>query len=102
MNINKKKIYSKINNENDYVVFGLTQCNFCNKTKYFLKNYNISYKYYPIDNFKQLFFKNFVNLANDYPNLNIDPRHTTVPVIFYKKKFIGGYTDLVKKLNYNN
>ncbi len=99
MSTNIKKIYSKINNNDYYVVFGLSTCIYCNKTKIFLENNNIKYKYYSIDDFKDLFFKNFVKLANNYPELNINSNHTTVPVIFYKKKFIGGYTDLVNRFS---
>ena len=99
MNTNEKKIYSKINNDNDYVVFGLSNCIFCKKAIDFLQNNNISFKYYPIDNFKELFFKNLVKLSGNYPILHINSQHNTVPIIFYKKKFIGGYTDLLNKFN---
>ena len=27
--------------------------------------------------------------------LNINPEHSTVPIIFYNNKFIGGYSDLI-------
>ncbi len=99
MKTNAEKIYSKINNNNDYIVFGLSYCVFCKKTVEFLQKNNISHKYYLIDDFKEIFFKNFIKLAENYKNLNINPSHNTVPVIFYKNKFIGGYTDLINKFN---
>lgn len=99
MNNNQQKIYLKINNNNDYIVFGLSQCIFCKNTIDFLQKNNINYKYYLIDKFKELFFKNFLKLANIYPKLNINLEHNTVPIIFYKKKFIGGYTELMNKFN---
>lgn len=93
-NINVNKLYDKINNKTYFVVFGLSTCIFCKKTIELLENKNIKYKYYLIDDFYNLFFKVFVNLAKTYPNLNIDQSHKTVPVIFYENKFIGGYTSL--------
>lgn len=95
MNTSIEKLYSKINNKNDYIIFGLSTCGYCKETKNILKKKNINYKYYPIDEFKELFFKILAKLATSYPELNIDIKHTTVPVIFHKKKFIGGYTDLI-------
>jgi len=99
MNTNVKKIYSKIKNDNDYIIFGLSHCIYCKKTIEFLQNNYISYKYYLIDDFKDLFFKNFIKLGSEYKSLDINLKHNTVPVIFYKKKFIGGYTDLVEIFN---
>jgi glutaredoxin len=101
MSNNAEKIYSKINNNNDYIVFGLSTCVFCKRTIEFLQKNNIRYKYYIIDDFKELFFKNFVKLANIYNKLNINSEHKTVPIVFYKKKFIGGYTDLVNNFQTN-
>lgn len=99
MDSNLKKIYSKINNNNDVIVFGLENCGYCKNTKFFLKSNNINYKYYSIDDSKDLFFKLFTKLSTVHIELNINTNHKTVPVIFYKKKFIGGYTDLVNFFN---
>lgn len=95
-NSNINKLYEKINNNTHFVVFGLSTCIFCKKTIELLDTKGIKYKYYLIDNFFNLFFNTFINLSQTYPNLDIDPTHKTVPVIFYKKKFIGGYTNLIK------
>lgn len=97
--LNVEKLYNKINNDTYFVVFGLSTCIFCQKTIQLLESKNIKYKYYVIDNFYNLFFKTFINLANTYPNLNIDKTHKTVPVIFYKKKFIGGFTSISNLIN---
>ncbi len=95
MDTNVKKIYSKLNNKNYYVVFGLSNCSFCNKTKSFFNIKKINYKFYPVDDFKELFLKNLIDINTSYPELNIDKLHKTFPIIFYKNKFIGGYTDLI-------
>lgn len=97
MNTNIKNFYSKINNDDYYVVFGLSTCGYCIETKNFLNKNSIKYKYYPIDNFRELFFKVLNDASIIYPELNINEKHKTVPVIFYKKKFIGGYSDLIRK-----
>lgn len=91
---NINKLYKKINNDTHFVIFGKTECPYCIKTLELLKINKIKYKYYPINDFFNLFFSVFVKLANIYPELNIDILHETVPVIFYKKQFIGGYTNL--------
>lgn len=96
---NVETLYNKINNNTHYVVFGLSTCIFCRKTIELLKSKNIKYKFYNIDDIYNLFFKTFINMAYIYPNLNIDPTHKTVPIIFYKKKFIGGFTNLNNLIN---
>lgn len=97
-NENIDLLYNKINNDSDYVVFGLSTCPFCINTINLLKKNNLNYKYYKIDDFYNLFFKTFKLLGKEDSNLDIDLLHKTVPVIFYKKKFIGGYTNLEKMM----
>ena len=94
------KLYEKINNDDyDVIMFGLSHCIYCKKTLELLKKNKISYKYYSVDKYYNLFFDLFRKLSNVFPNLNINPNHHTVPVIFIKKKFIGGYTDFEKILH---
>ena len=97
MDTNIKNFYSKVNNNNYYIIFGLSTCGYCLETKKFLNERNIKYKYYSIDNFKELFFRVLIEVSIVHPELNINKTHKTVPVIFYKKKFIGGYSDLIKE-----
>lgn len=101
MDTNVKNFYSKVNNTDYLVVFGLSTCGYCMETKKYLNTHNIKYKYYPIDNFKELFFRVLIEASFKYPELNINETHKTVPVIFYKKKFIGGYSDLKELINLN-
>jgi len=93
------KFYKKINNNKDIIIFGLSYCVYSNKTIKLLKKYNISFKYYLVDNYFKLFFNILLDLAKLYPNLNIDITHKTVPIIFYKRKFIGGFDELKKMIN---
>ena len=99
MNFKVDKLYEKINNDNkDVIVFGLSDCIYCKKTLELLKKKKISYKYYLIDNYYNIFFKLFIEISKLYPNFNIDSNYKTIPVIFIKKKFIGGYTEFKKIL----
>jgi len=94
-----KKLYKKINNDNkEIIIFGLSFCLYSKKVIELLKKNNISYKYYLIDDYFNLFFKVLSEIAKYFPNFEINEKHKTVPVIFYKKKFIGGFTEISKYL----
>jgi glutaredoxin len=100
MDAKVEKLYRKISNDKKEVVFfGLSYCEYCKKTIGLLKKNKITYKFYQIDNYYNIFFNVLSEVLKLYPNIGINPNHKTVPVIFIKKKFIGGYTDLKNKLN---
>ncbi len=93
------KLYEKINDNKDiFVVFGLSYCGYSNGAKKYLKNKDLTYKYYNIDKDYDIFFKLLHQVAKIDKNLEINPDHKTFPVIFYNKNFIGGYSDLVQKV----
>lgn len=97
MNSKVDKLYKKITNDKkEVIVFGLSYCEYCKKTLELLKKKKISYKYYTIDKYFNIFFNVLNEVLKLYPNLGIDPNHKTVPVIFLKKKFIGGFTEFRK------
>ena len=97
MNSKVIKLYKKINNnDKEIIIFGLSYCVYCNKSIELIKKNRNSYKYYLIDKHFNLFFKIFLEVTKLYPNLLINIEHKTVPIIFYKKKFIGGYDELIK------
>ena len=81
------------------IVFGLSTCIYTKKALELLKTRKISFKYYSIDNYYNLFFKILLEISKQYPNYKINNLHKTVPVIFYKKKFFGGYKELFIKNN---
>ena len=100
MNSKVDKLYKKISNDKkEVIIFGLSYCEYCKKTLELLKKKKISYKYYTIDKYFNIFFNVLNEVLKLYPNLGIDPNHKTVPVIFLKKKFIGGYTEFRKLFN---
>ena len=80
----------------EYTVYGTTWCPFCIKAKKLLRTIpdiksvyiNIE-KYTTVTNFKQ----QMAEMTNDYK---------TIPIIFNKTEFIGGYTDLCKLLESKN
>lgn len=100
MNSKVDKLYKKISNDKkDVIVFGLSYCEYCKKTLEFLKKNKISFKYYTVDKYYNVFF----NILNDvfklYPNIGFNQNHKTFPIIFIKKKFIGGYSEIKKIIN---
>lgn len=91
------KILNKINtNANTYLIFGISTCGYCKKTLVYMKEKNLQYKYYEMDKYYEIFIPILEKLIRLNPSLQINPEHRTFPVIFYNKKFIGGYSDLSK------
>jgi len=94
---NAKQILKKINtNANTYLIFGISTCGYCKKTLVYMKEKNLQYKYYEMDKYYEFFIPILEKLIKLNPSLKINPEHRTFPVIFYNKKFIGGYSDLIK------
>lgn len=92
------EILEKINtNNNTYLIFGISTCGYCKKTLTYMEEHKLQYKYYIMDNYYEIFVPILHKLINLNSNLKINPEHRTFPVIFYNKKFIGGYSDLIKK-----
>ena len=105
-NITKKvdskanKILEKIKmNADTYLIFGLSGCGYCKKSLAFSKNNNLQFKYYEMDKYYEIFIPILDKLIKLEPSLKINPTHRTFPIIFYNKKFIGGYTELVNIIN---
>lgn len=90
-----RQILQKIDeNKNTYLIFGLSTCGYCKKAILYVKENNISFKYYEMDKYYKIFIPILKKLSNMKPSLEIKPEHDTFPVIFRNGKFIGGYTDL--------
>ena len=95
------KLYKKINKNNKYVlVFGKSTCRYCKEAIKYLKENNIPYKYYKIDEYYNIFFKILEKLNKKHQDILYDSNHKTYPIIFINKKFIGGYSELIK-INFN-
>jgi glutaredoxin len=75
-----------------YQVFGRPSCNYCQQTKTLLEKYNLAYDFYDLRD--PVVAAMYVEKYRPF----VPTTHTTVPVIFYNKIFIGGFTDLKNKL----
>ena len=75
-----------------YQVFGRLSCNYCQQSKKLLDKYNLAYEFYDLQEpeVAAIYVKKFRPM--------VPVTHTTVPVIFYNKIFIGGFTELKNKL----
>lgn len=82
-------------NENTYVVLYREGCPYSQRALALLKKKNKPYKGYIIDRTEQ---KNIADCLSEKKEINKDSKHTTVPMIFYRGKFIGGFSELSKQL----
>lgn len=71
----------------EYTVYGASWCGFCRKAKKLLEDKQLPFVYYDVDVMKM-----------DRKELTELTGQKTIPMVFHKTKFIGGYTDLVKIL----
>lgn len=78
-------------NVNVWTVYGANWCPYCMKSIKYLKSRGINFQYVNIEDYMSIgeFKKYFDKKTKGYKS---------IPMIFYKTKFIGGYTDLVKLL----
>jgi len=71
-------------------IFGTNTCKYCQKAKELCDKYGLTYSYYNIDED----FASFDHLVSRIGKWN------TVPQIFMGAKHVGGYDDLLKKLEF--
>lgn len=75
-----------------YTVYGTGTCPFCVKAKALLQDKRIEYIYVDISNNKAAY-------GDTFRNKGIIPAdHRTIPFVFDKGTFIGGFTELNKQL----
>jgi len=68
----------------EWIIYGTDYCSYCTKAKTLLTNQNQKYMYINVSDY-QNGRSSLVSMTNGY---------RTVPVIYHKGRFIGGYTDL--------
>lgn len=77
-----------------FVIYGKTNCSYCQKVKTLLSEYEHEYKYTNCDEYlvehKDAFLEYIERLAGK--------PYRTFPMIFFNGAFIGGYTDTMKLL----
>lgn len=102
---NENKILSKIKNAptNTYIIFYKNGCSCCDNSLLQLRDKKLCYKAYNVTKINDKHHINFQTILNilikNKDELNFDPQHQTVPVIFYNGKFVGGNDELMKILN---
>jgi glutaredoxin len=89
-----KKIFDTHNNK--YIIFGTNYCIYCQESKKLLKKNKINFIFIDIHQNPKLFFNLIKEFCKKNKSYQFDQNHKTIPVIFYNKNFIGGYTDLKK------
>lgn len=94
-------ITKKITDNNDkIVIFYSDWCGYSKNALAYLKQNNISFKGYNIDNIKGGINKVLDELVQSSQQTKFPPNYTTRPLVFYKGKFIGGNNELVN-FNFN-
>jgi glutaredoxin len=84
------------NRDNDiFIIFYSPTCPYCIKALDLLKATKKKYKCYNVKGEIEIVHKNLARMAS---TTGFDVYHRTIPIIFYKGKFIGGYDILTKFL----
>ena len=73
-----------VNPSDDWTIYGTSTCSYCTKAKEYLRSLKQKFTFIDVSNYSDG-RKSLQNMANGY---------RTVPVIYKKAQFIGGYTDL--------
>lgn len=85
--------------ENTFVIFFINGCPYCENALKLLREKNVKYKGYNIDEINGTMSKLLKILNQNADIINYNKNHTTKPIIFYNGKFIGGFNELNKLLN---
>jgi glutaredoxin 3 len=78
----------KLDNINEWIIYTIVGCPYCEKAKDLLNKNNIKYKIITVNNDNK-------SKVHEYTN-SFTNSYKYFPMIFKKKKFIGGYQDLKK------
>lgn len=88
-----------INAEPDtYIIFFVKTCPYCANALDLLRKNNVRYKGYDIETINGNMPKLLKVLNDNAKLISFDTSHTTKPIIFYNKKYLGGYDKLAQIL----
>jgi glutaredoxin 1 len=75
-----------------FVVFGRPGCPYCIKAQQLLRDRRADFQFYDLNSTdgQSVYLSGYRTL--------VPSTHNTVPVVFWNKHFIGGYTELQQKL----
>jgi glutaredoxin len=89
----EQKVINKIINapKDTYIIFFKRSCPYCKGAFDKLRNNNLSYKGYDVENIPGVSFPQLLNFfINNTSQIGFNPTHVTVPIIFFNGRFIGG------------
>jgi glutaredoxin len=78
----------------DFVVYSKTDCKFCDLSKQLLLDEGFGYEIVMCDNYLKDDREGFLKRMEE----KIGRPYNTFPMVFYKERFVGGYKELVKKV----
>ncbi len=78
-----------------FVIFGRKTCPYCIKARDLLQSHGIQFVFYDltISNNEAYYVEKFKSF--------VPPSHTTVPIVFFDKCFVGGFTELNNMFSHN-
>lgn len=78
-----------------YVILHIPKCEYCVRAMKIVESSD--YEFYDVVKYRRRAFEFLKEHADEF---GYDPRHLSVPVIFHKRKFVGGESELVQnKIN---
>jgi len=84
-----------IANDDKFIIFYSEWCRYSMEAIKLLKTYKLPFKGYKIENIKGGIQVILASFNKNSTILDFPCTHNTRPVIFYKGKYIGGYTQLL-------
>jgi glutaredoxin len=78
----------------DFVIYSKSECKYCDLSKDLLNDEGFGYEIVLCDNYLTDDREGFLKRMEE----KIGKEYKTFPMVFYKDKFVGGYTELVKKV----
>ena len=89
-----RSVHKVLKHNDKYVMFYSEWCSYSQKAINKIKSSGEKYKFYDIDVVDNGMDLILDDLNKNASKVNFNPKHLTRPVIFYKGKFVGGYSEL--------
>jgi len=90
-----------LENNDKFIIFYSDWCRFSMDAIELLKKSGKPFKGYKIDNIRGGIDRVLASFNNNKEKLEFDTTHKTRPIIFYKGRFIGGFSELKNYLDSN-
>ena len=93
-NYEVRSVHKIIKHKDKYVMFYSSWCSYSRAAMDKIKNSGEQYRFYDIDTVPGGLDAVLESLSKNSELTKFNQKHTTSPIIFYKGKFIGGYSEL--------